>query len=179
MLKRNYIIALLVVLLTSSFFKIQKSDIGEYTAKAAFIYNFTKFVEWNEEAENSPAFVIGVLGESPIYDALQDIAKTKKINNKTIEVVKCVAAKPENCKCHILFIPENTEPSIFKEYCKTPSLKNALIISEKQGSLDKGSAINFLIIDNRIRFEISMNTLNKCHLKASSQLLKLAVTVQN
>jgi hypothetical protein len=170
---------LLVVFLTSSFFQKQKSDIGEYTAKAAFIYNFTKFVEWNDAIETSPSFVIGVLGDSPIYYALQDIAKTKKINNKTIEVVKCISAKPENCKCHILFIPENTDSDIFKEYCKAPSLKNALVISEKQGSLDRGSAINFLIIDNRIRFEISMNTLNKCNLKASSQLLKLAVTVQN
>lgn len=179
MLKRNYIVMLLVVFFTSSFFYVQKSDVGEYTAKAAFVYNFTKFVEWNGNAEIAPSFVIGVLGESPMYDALQDIAKTKKINNKKIEIVKCVANTPDNCKCQILFIPETTESKIFKEYCKASTFKNALIISEKQGSLDNGSAINFLIIDNRIRFEISVNTLSKCNLKASAQLLKLAVTVQN
>lgn len=180
MLKRSYIVMLVVVFLTSSFFQVQKNDVGEYTAKAAFIYNFTKFVEWNiAEQETTSSFVIGVLGDSPIYDALVDIAKTKKINNKKIEVVKCTATNPENCKCQILFIPELTDSKIFKEYCKAPTFKNALIISEKQGSLNYGSAINFLIIENRIRFEISVNTLNKCNLKASAQLLKLAVTVQN
>lgn len=179
MLKRSYIVLMLVVFFTSSFYQLQKNDVGEYTAKAAFIYNFTKFVEWNEIPEETPSFVIGVLGDSPIYDALVDISKTKKINNKKIEIVKCMATMPENCRCQILFIPENTQTKMFKEYCKTSTLKNALIISEKQGSLDNGSAINFLIIDNRIRFEISTNTLNKCNIKASAQLLKLAVTVQN
>jgi len=176
--KRIYIVILFVVILLSSFYTVQKNDVEEYVAKAAFIYNFTKFVEWNNDA-NSESFVIGVVGESPIYSALTNIASTKKINNKKIEVVKCKTTDVENCHCQILFVPENIGTKEFKDFLSALSTKNVLVITEHKGYLDYGSAINFLIVDNHIKFEINLTSLNKCNLKASAQLLKLAQSVQN
>jgi len=162
----------------SSFFQNQKSDAEEYEVKAAFIYNFTKFVEW-DPTETAPTFVIGVIGESAIYKPLLQLATTKTINNKKIEVMKCTATSPSNCKCQILFVPESINGKDFQEFVTELSVsKNVLIISESKGFLNNGSAINFLVSENRIKFEINIGSLNKYNLKASSQLLKLASSIQ-
>lgn len=163
----------------SSFFIKQKTGVEEYIAKAAFIYNFTKFVEWEKtETNNTSSFVIGVIGDSPIYEHLLDLAASKTINNKKIEIVKCVVTLPSTCRCQILFVPENVTGKEFKDFMAALTTKNVLIISERKGFLDQGSAINFLIMENRIKFEINISSLNKSNLKASSQLLKLASTIQ-
>lgn len=178
--KRRYIFLSLAVILLSSFLIVQKKHVDEYIAKAAFIFNFTKFVEWERpEANAAPTFVIGVLGDSPIQQHLLDIAANKTINNKRIEVLKCSGKIPSACKCQILFVPEAVTSTDFRNFISELTTKNVLIISERQGFLDQGSAINFLMIDNRIKFEINMQSLNKSNLKASSQLLKLASTIQN
>lgn len=176
--RRGYIVLLTIVFFMSSFFQNPKSDAGEYAVKAAFIYNFTKFVEW-DKTESSPTFVIGIIGESPIYKPLIELAATKTINNKKIEIMKCTATNPSNCRCQILFVPETTKSKDFQEFISELSIsKNILIISESKGFLNNGSAINFLVADNHIKFEINIGSLNKYNLKASSQLLKLAHNIQ-
>lgn len=176
--RRTYIILLTVVFFMSSFFQNQKNEAEEYAVKAAFIYNFTKFVEW-DKTETSPTFVIGVIGDSPIYKPLQELAATKTINNKKIEVVKCTAQNPSTCRCQILFVPEATNGKEFQEFISELTVaKNILIISESKGFLNNGSAINFLVTENHIKFEINVGSLHKYNLKASSQLLKLAHNIQ-
>lgn len=178
--KREYIFLSLILILLSSFLIKPKTQVEEYIAKAAFIFNFTKFVEWEKpEANTGPTFVIGVIGDSPIQQHLLDLAANKTINNKRIEVVKCAAKTPSACKCQILFVPESVTTADFRNFISELTTKNVLIISERKGFLDQGSAINFLVIENHIKFEISIHSLNKSNLKASSQLLKLATAIQN
>ena len=89
-------------LLASSFAVIQ-SEVEEYAAKAAFIYNFTKFVEWGDNSmNNTSTFNIGVLGDSPIIKPLQDLSVNKKINNKKINIVRYNSIGDVK-GCHILF----------------------------------------------------------------------------
>ncbi|MES2565799.1 MAG: YfiR family protein [Bacteroidota bacterium] len=180
MVKRvSQIMLLLVVAVTSSFFQQEKNEVDEYTAKTAFIYNFTKFVEWgNTDSNPKSSFVIGVIGDSPIQQHLLSLASTKTINGKKIEVVRCLATSAENCRCEILFVPENVSSEDFQEFISSLSTSNVLIISEKKGFLTQGSAINFLIMENKIKFEINVRSLTKSNLKASSQLLKLATNIQ-
>ncbi|MDF2438643.1 MAG: putative transrane protein [Bacteroidota bacterium] len=178
MIKRRACILLFFTAFVVSAFKIQ-TEVEEYEAKAAFIYNFTKFVEWEDNTMNgTPSFNIGVLGESPIIRPLQELAFNKKINNKKIMIVRYKTVS-EIRGCHILFIPENTQEDIIKELAQSAGLKSTLLITEKHGELESGSAINFLIVNNKIRFEINMNSLNKNKIKASSQLLKLAMNIKN
>jgi hypothetical protein len=177
--KTGYIFFSLTFVLMSSFLIRQRTGVEEYAAKAAFIYNFTKFVEWEKmDANAASTFMIGVIGDSPIHQPLLDLAASKTINNKKIEVVKCIATNPATCRCQILFVPATVTTKEFKDFLSELATKNVLIISERKGFLDQGSAINFLIMENRIKFEINMNSLNKSNLKASSQLLKLASTIQ-
>jgi hypothetical protein len=160
-------------------FGLIQSEVEEYAAKAAFIYNFTKFVEWQDNSLNTAStFNIGVLGDSPITGPLNDLASSKKINNKRINIIRYNSASEIN-NCHILFIPENASSELVRTSVQSPSVKNTLIISERKGLLESGSAINFLIVNNKIRFEVNLSSLNRSNIKASSQLLKLALNIKN
>jgi hypothetical protein len=179
MLKKLSCFLLIAVAFFSASFVIIQSEVEEYAAKAAFIYNFTKFVEWEENSlNNASSFNIGVLGDSPIISPLQDLAANKKINNKKINVIKFNSVSDIK-NCHILFIPEGTPAEMLRESAESSLVKNTLIITEKKGDLENGSAINFLIVNNKIKFEINLNSLNKNNIKASSQLLKLALNIKN
>lgn len=171
------IILLVVIIMTSSFFQLQKSEVEEYSAKAAFIYNFTKFVEWENGEEASAPFVIGVVGESSIYKPLLGLAQSKKINNRKIEIIKFNTVADVSA-CQILFVPETSSHKNLKDCVDSKYTKHTLIITEKQGYLEYGSGINFMVVDNRIKFEINIASLTKANIKASSQLLKLAQNVQ-
>src|SRR5688500_8854870 len=79
---------------------------GEANLKAVFIYNFTRYIEWDSIANpDKNNFVIGIIGFSPVNNALAEIAKTNRVNNKRI-VIRYYS-KPEDIQdCHILFIPK-------------------------------------------------------------------------
>lgn len=159
-------------------FQVQKKEFEEYSVKAAFILNFTKFIDWQgSPIQNNKTFTIGVLGESPIYKKLIEATITKKINNSPFEVVKF--SDPSNFpNCKILFVPAATSEHTVKACMSSPNFKNTLFITEKTGSLKDGSGINFLLVENRIKFEVNMSSLNKANLKVSSQLLKLAQKIE-
>ncbi|MES2589754.1 MAG: YfiR family protein [Bacteroidota bacterium] len=178
MLRKSYIfIACSLFLLSFSkidFIGIQEND--EYEVKAAFIYNFTKFIEWEDESlSNSSTFKIVIYKDSPIEEHLNKLLSSKKVKNKKIEVIQ-ISNLSDIPKAHIVFLPDKTVSKDFK-IC-TQNSNSSLIISEKQGRLNLGASINFLNVSNHIKFEINMNSLKKNKLKASSQLLKLAENVE-
>lgn len=152
-----------------------QSDNQEYNLKAAFIYNFTQFIEWSTPATGNE-FCIGVIGSSPISAALEDIAKTKTVNGKKI-IIRHFYTPEEISFCNILFIPQNNTISLDEIVEKTKS-KNILTISEQEGYARRGIAINFIVMNAKLKFEANTKAINSEGLKASSQLLKLAVIVE-
>jgi hypothetical protein len=150
----------------------------EYEVKSAFVYNFTKYIDWEDpKLYNASNFRIAVYKDSPLEIHLSKLLQNKKIKNKKVEVVK-FSLIDEIEKVHIIFVPNKTNTKEFKEIVDHENSKNALIISEKQGRLSLGSGINFLLINNRIKFEVNLNVLKQNNLKTGSQLLKLAEKVE-
>jgi hypothetical protein len=146
----------------------------EANLKAAFIYNFTKYVEWDRSGTDNNNFVIGVLGSSPVVKPLMEIARTKTIKNKNI--VLQVYSRPEEINgCQILFIPEKNPFSLNAILDRTG--KGMLTISEETGFARMGTAFNFVVINNKLKFEANLNAIYLAGLRASSQLLKLAIIV--
>ncbi len=139
--------------------------------KALYIYNFTKLIKFPESPDNSD-FVIGVLGETPVNGELASIAATRKIENRNLVVRKIT--KPEDCNdCQIVFISDFKSSSIkaFSDYFER---KPVLLISESPQGLEKGAAINFLLVDQKLKFELNRAKFDKNNLKVSSQLYELA-----
>lgn len=165
----------LTFFITCSFTGLQQGQAKEYNLKAAFIYNFTKYIEWNEPADENE-FIIGIIGESSINDPLAEIVKTETVDNKKITIRRFT--KPsEITSCHILFISHNCSIPLEDILAKITS-KGTLIISEKNGYAEQGTAINFVIVKQKLKFEANVKALNAAGLTASSQLLKLAIIIK-
>jgi hypothetical protein len=151
----------------------QKSEAEEYALKAAFVYNFTRYIEWTP-SNNGDEFIIGVLGYSPIIKHLQEISMTKSVNGKKIVIKQFY--KPEEIKfCHVLFIPRESSyalPDILENVSK-----GTLTISEEDGYASQGTALNFVVVNNKLKFESNLKAMDAAGLKASSELLRLAIIV--
>jgi hypothetical protein len=144
---------------------------AEYKLKAAFLYNFTQYMTW-EGGGNE--IIIGVLGNSPVYDQLLEVAKAKSGGDKKI-TVKQFDNVAEATYCNIMFIPQNYSGSLDDVLAKMP--KGTLTVTEKPGLGARGAAINFIIVNNKLKFESNIKALNASGIKVSSQLLKLAIIV--
>jgi hypothetical protein len=142
----------------------------ESSLKAVFIYNFTKYIEWdNLNADDN--FIIGVMGSSSLDATIEAIAKRNLVKNKKI-VLRHFTNPEDISYCHVLFIPRDYPVPV--RIIAEKVNKKVLIISERQGAARQGAAINFIIVNDKLKFEISTEAVYTAGLKASSQLLKLA-----
>jgi YfiR/HmsC-like len=153
----------------------QKDKASEYNMKAAFIYNFTKYIEWKSSPDENE-FIIGVIGSSPINDPLGEIVKSATVDSKKI-TIKHFSNPSDISFCHILFISRNAGLPLEDILAKTNG-KSMLIVSEQDGYAGQGTAINFVIVKSKLKFEANTKAINAAGLTASSQLLKLAIIVK-
>lgn len=171
-----YKVALLLHFLICSYYPHRQIDkASEYNLKAAFIYNFTKFIEWKTVTTDSE-FIIGIIGASPINDPLVEVIKTETVDGKKI-IIKHFNNTADISVCHILFISRSAGAALEDILAQTTG-KSMLIVSEQAGYAKSGTAINFVIINRKLKFEANVKAINAAGLTASSQLLKLAIIVK-
>ena len=141
--------------------------------EAAFIFNFTKFIIW-DSAYYQKQFVIGVIGNSEIISPLSQIALTNTVDDKKIIIKQFF--KPEDISfCNILFISKGLDYSLSSILPRTN--KGTLTISEQPGYAEEGIAFNFVVINDKLKFESNKLAIDLAGLKVSSQLLKLAIVI--
>jgi hypothetical protein len=157
----------------------------EYAIKATYLYHFGSFIEWPKELAGGIGgkFKIGVLGKSAVVSPLQQIAGTKKVRGLAIQVQQFKSADDIKA-CHVLFVSDaaeddkNPDPEArLKQALKQTKGKHILIVTEHEGLARKGSAMNFFIEENRVRFEINLEAARTEKLQISSNLLKLGKLV--
>lgn len=145
-----------------------------YQLHSVYLYSFTRYVQWPEEMAKG-AFLITVLGESPIYDELLHMAEVKKVGDRPIKVSRVPSAADVK-QCNILFVPADKSAQLAEVLAKIGS-GPTLVVTEQPGLSAKGSAINFVNKDGKLAFELNQSTLNKHKLKASTELTKLAILI--
>jgi hypothetical protein len=145
----------------------------EANLKAAFIYNFSKYIDWGNY-HHEDVFVIGVLGDSPIISPLNEIARNNTINNKRIEI-RILQDLSEIRNCDMLFISKECRFSLSSVLNNV--VKGVLTISESHDYATQGTDFNFVIVNQKLKFEVNLKALSTSGLKAGSQLLKLAIIV--
>jgi hypothetical protein len=153
----------------------QKEDIIMINAKckAIYLYNVTKYIDWPEDYK-AGNFVIGVYGNYPmLLTELNRMASTKTAGSQKFEI-KSVNTLESAGKYHILFISKETLVQ-FPEIIAKLKGRGTLLVTEKEGMTKKGSAINFVIIDSKIKFQLSKQNAEKHALKVSRELEALAV----
>jgi hypothetical protein len=146
----------------------------EYEVKAAYIYNFAKFVSWPADAfptRNSP-LIIGVLGDNEFGSLLETLVKGKTIQEHPISIR--FPQKPADLRsCHMIFI-STSEIKKIKPITEALGPLPILTITESDtGSQTKG-ILNLFIEEGRVQFEVDITGAERVHLQISSKLLRLA-----
>ena len=164
----------LVWLLAPGGGRAQESPPTEYQLKAAFLLNFAKFVEWPPAAfaEATSPIVLGVLGENPFGNVLEQTIRGKTINNRPL-VTRVFSSSAEATNCHILFISAS-EKARLPEILATLRTASVLTVGETDRFTESGGMINFVRQGNKTRFQINEAAAKNVGLKISSKLLSLA-----
>jgi hypothetical protein len=168
-----------VVLLTlSGVVRAEKPDLTEYQVKAAFLFNFVKFVEWpaaSFRCADEP-LVIGMVGEDPFGDDLDRILRNKSINDRPLKLKRFQSGQ-DPTGCHLVFI-SRSEKARLPEIMRALKGSNVLLVSELEGFLELGGMIRFYLDSSKVRFEINPRSAESAGLKMSSKLLGVAKVVR-
>ncbi|MBU1054111.1 MAG: YfiR family protein [Proteobacteria bacterium] len=175
----KYILWVILVLMISVSIAISgsygsESSKMEPKLKAAFIYNFAKFVDWSttySKGISSQPFLIGVLGNDPITEELLAIEgkliKGRKMLVRTLSDIQDIKG------CQVVFISASEKNNLIS-ILNAVKNKEILTISDMNNFVDKGGSIGFVRIENKIRFDVNLKTAEKSNLKIRSDLLALA-----
>jgi hypothetical protein len=146
-----------------------------YEVKAAFLYNFAKFVKWPEDKPLGSTFVIAVLGEDPFGEVLDRTFAGKTIQGRKAEVrrIHSVAAPSD---VQVLFIGSSERPRL-AQILKSLEGGNALTVGEMEGFIERGGMIAFRLRSDVVNFDINLDQVERARLKMSSQLIRLARNV--
>lgn len=151
--------------------------ISEYQIKAAFLYNFAKFVDWPpaENDRKTEEFKIGILGDDPFGGDI-DVIDNKQVRGMPLKILRAYSLN-ELSGCQIIFLSASIEHEL-KAILELMRDRPVLTVSDTNGFAHQGVIINLINVDNKIRFEINSAAANHAGLKISSQLLRLAHIVE-
>ncbi len=165
------------VLVGASCLHAQQANPTEYEVKAAYLYNFGKFVEWPAKVTAaSEFFSICVLGEDPFGSTFDATIAGESINGKKV-VVKRITKPQDAVSCRILFISSSEEGRL-QEILAMLGNTSVLTVSDLSQFTRRGGMIRFVMEANRVRFEVNLTTAEHAGLTLSSQLLKVAISVR-
>ncbi len=145
----------------------------EYEVKAAFIYNFAKFIEWPEGAfdEGGSDLKLCVLGKDPFGPAL-DAIEGKAVRGRKVKVRRLREAGKSG-DCHFLFIGDSEKGNlgrILKALASSP----AVTVSDMRGFAGAGGVVQFVMEEHKVRFIVNAAAAERAGLKISSKMLRLA-----
>jgi len=154
----------------------QKAGATESQVKAAYLYNFGKFVRWQTDRIGSPqTLTICVLGKDPFGAVLDATVEGESIDGKKI-TVKRLSTIQNLTSCSILFIA-TSEESRLGPVLSAAQHQGLLTVSDIPHFAEHGGIIGFVMLQDKIRFEVNRSAAEQSHLTLSSELLKVASRV--
>jgi YfiR/HmsC-like len=159
--------------------RAQSQTAAEYEVKAAFLYNFAKFIDWPDSSFADPGapFAICVLGVDPFGRTLDGVLEGKTIGNRRVTLSRLQDATQAR-KCQMLFV-SSSESRRLPEIVERLRGANILLVAEFPGFAEAGGALQFIIEDNRVRFLINTDAAQRAGLRLSSKLLSVARVVHD
>jgi hypothetical protein len=153
------------------------SSSSEYRVKAAFVYNFTKFVEWPAQSFKSPQDPMSIctIGKNPFGGALTEAIHGKPVNGRPVEI-RAVDNLEDACTCQILFI-RSAERKRLRSILDKVAGHGVLTVGEMDSFPMEGGIVNLKFDGDKIRIQINLQAAEGQHLTISSHLLSLAQIV--
>ncbi|MEN3354315.1 MAG: hypothetical protein V7640_2473 [Betaproteobacteria bacterium] len=149
----------------------------EHRVKAAYLYRFTDFITWPDAnfGRSDAPFVITVVGRDVVAEELRSIVADRLVAGHPIEVRRGSDSDAVR-GAHMIFFAD-TDRARLRELIRIAP-RTALIVTETDGALAQGSVINFVVVEGRVRFEISLESAERRNLRLSSRLLAVAHAVR-
>jgi hypothetical protein len=151
----------------------------ELQIKAAFLYKFGDFVEWPAEAFAGPdgAFVIGVVGAEAMADELEKVVTGRTVQERVVVVRRLKRGEPLS-RLHVLFVGQ-AEAARLPELAAAAQGQPVLLVSDSENATTRGSMINFVSVDGKVRFDVALPGAERGRLKISARLLAVARRVSS
>jgi len=163
------ILVLVLLLAGVQFIFSQLSNVSQ--AQTMFIYNFSRLIQW-PAGSSSGDFVIGVVGDNEIYNSLVTFVANKKVGAQSITVKKF--DDPQSVtRCQIIFVGDSKIARL-NEVIRKLQGSNSLIITERKGMINSGSAIDFFMDQDKLRFVMNTGNAEKYNLIVSKSLQDMA-----
>ncbi|TAL05304.1 MAG: YfiR family protein [Verrucomicrobia bacterium] len=147
----------------------------EQTVKAAFLYNFAKFVEWptNSFAASNSDLVIGVLGKDPFGQTLDETVAGRRVDGHPVVIAR-YRQIGEATNCHVLFLASSEKKNLPRILAELKT-RAVLTVSDIEDFAAAGGLIQLVKRGERIQFKINAEAAGRSQLKFSSKLLRLSI----
>jgi hypothetical protein len=168
------LIVILVTLAVGLGSQVQAQERATHEIHAAMIYNFIKYVQWPNEGEPGD-FVVGVMGEDDVFNTLKTWYDGKPKGSKKY-VIKKLSSPADAANCQVVYLGKGKSKE-FENIKSNVSGKSILTITDGNGLGQKGSCINFKVVDGKLKFELNQGTVSSANLKVSGQLSSMAIVI--
>ncbi len=173
------------VILAPTLYATQDIDAAKaIKVKAAYLYQFTKFVEWPKtafERDKSP-IVIAILGNDPFGTVLDKTVFEKTVRGRRIAIVRIGAYGRDSRKtlrsCHLLYVASSERHRI-REVLDDIDSQNILVVGEGKDHATSGGMIGLVLDSGRITFHVNHEAVKRAGLRMSAKLLRLAKIVKS
>ncbi len=149
---------------------------SEDAVKAAFLYRFTGYVQWPPPAHPGAPFTIVVLDADGIAAELGQLLQTHQIQDRSAQV-RSIRSIREFQDAQVLYVGAAHLENL-RHVIAAMAGRPVLIVTSEDGALDAGSMVNFVLLDQRVRFEIGLDAAHGAGLKVASELLAVAIRVR-
>jgi hypothetical protein len=139
----------------------------EYRVKAAYLFNFVKFVEWPQAARSGP-LTICVAGRDVLGDVLDRTVEGETVNGRPIVARRILEPTPD---CHVVFVPRGAAA---QAYLRPAQGAPVLTVGETPDFIENGGIVNFVLEGTNVRFEMNPAAADRVGIRISSRLLRLA-----
>lgn len=153
------------------------ADSSEYLIKAGFIYNFANLMQWPANTFSNPdsPIVVGILGADTSGGILDEVLAGKKVNGRSFSV-KHLKRGMDLKGCNIVFVSASESAHLDEIFRLLKNLP-ILTIGETPSFAERGGIINFILINDKVRFEVNVEAAKQADISISSRLLALAKIV--
>jgi hypothetical protein len=150
----------------------------EYVVKATYLHHLEHYVRWpsGADAASKQHFVVGVVGDSPIVDALGDLSAAKTTKHRPL-VVKQFRSVSDYTHCHVLFVAASLRKEEKQQAIHQFQNRAVLLVGEEPGFVDRGGVMNLASDGKRVHVEVNLKASRQAGLEISSRLLALAKVV--
>lgn len=154
-----------------------QNHISEDDVKAAYVFNFGRFVRFEPSAvvTSRASFDICIVGENPLGRTLEDITANEQLDGKPVRVIRLKSGADAH-GCAIAYISASEDSHLGSDLDALRGLP-VLTVSDASNFLSHGGMIQFVLVANHVRFAVNLEAVRTAQLTLSSELLKVAVSV--